>query len=241
MLFQACSIKKRTYRSGYYIEWKNHAHPVTSSEDQKKKSIKINYQETSNAVEAIPSEELASTQRNVSFPKKNNPIVFTKDECNDLITMKNGDEIKVKVIEISEKQIKYKRCDNLEGPLITVNKYDVFSIKYANGTKEIFKEEKPLTPKEPETNNKNNSPNQGSQRPKLHILAVFSILCATVGFFVVGLGPIAAIIFGAQAIKEINLAPDRYYGKGLAIAGIAIAGLIILLLLLALIFVILGF
>jgi len=55
----------------------------------------------------------------------------------DVIVLKNGDEIKSKVIEITPAEIKYKRSDNLGGPTIDILKSDVFMIKYANGTKEV--------------------------------------------------------------------------------------------------------
>jgi len=56
----------------------------------------------------------------------------------DVITLKNGDEIKAKVTEISSSEIKYKRFDNLDGPTIVIVKNDVFAINYENGTRDVF-------------------------------------------------------------------------------------------------------
>lgn len=56
----------------------------------------------------------------------------------DLIVLKNGDEIKSKVLEITPAEIKYKKFDNLDGPTVTILKTDVFMIKYQNGTKEVI-------------------------------------------------------------------------------------------------------
>lgn len=56
----------------------------------------------------------------------------------DLLTKQNGEEIQVKVLEITPSEVHYKRFDYLEGPLIVVRKADVFMIRYANGTKEVF-------------------------------------------------------------------------------------------------------
>jgi hypothetical protein len=56
----------------------------------------------------------------------------------DLLTKRNGDELLVKVIEITPSEIKYRRADNLDGPLISLWKSDVFMIRYANGTKEVL-------------------------------------------------------------------------------------------------------
>lgn len=56
----------------------------------------------------------------------------------DLIIMRNGDEVKAKVSEILQDQIKFKKWDNQDGPMYTENKSSIFMIKYQNGTKEVF-------------------------------------------------------------------------------------------------------
>ncbi|HON19858.1 MAG TPA: hypothetical protein PLW70_00780 [Bacteroidales bacterium] len=61
----------------------------------------------------------------------------------DVITLKNGDEIQAKVTEVMQDQIKYKRFDNLDGPVYFLNKSEIFMIKYQNGQKDVFKDEKP--------------------------------------------------------------------------------------------------
>lgn len=56
----------------------------------------------------------------------------------DVIIMKSGDEINAKVIKISADNIEYKKWSNLEGPVYTLSKYDVFMVKYMNGDKDVF-------------------------------------------------------------------------------------------------------
>ena len=56
----------------------------------------------------------------------------------DLLTKTTGEELQVKVLEITPTEVRYKRTDNPDGPLITVRRYDVFMIRYANGTKEML-------------------------------------------------------------------------------------------------------
>jgi len=56
----------------------------------------------------------------------------------DVIILKTGDEIKSKVLEITPDLVKYKKWENHEGPAYSVYKSDVFMIKYANGTKDVF-------------------------------------------------------------------------------------------------------
>ena len=55
----------------------------------------------------------------------------------DVITKLNGDDINAKIIEITQTEIKYKKFDNLEGPIYTLPINDVFLIKYENGNKEV--------------------------------------------------------------------------------------------------------
>ncbi|OON68356.1 hypothetical protein [Hymenobacter sp. CRA2] len=56
----------------------------------------------------------------------------------DILTKRTGDELSVKVLEVTPTEIRYKRTDNPDGPLFVVMRADVFMIKYANGTKEVM-------------------------------------------------------------------------------------------------------
>ncbi len=56
----------------------------------------------------------------------------------DLITKRSGEDIKAKIIEIGLNEVKYKRFDNPDGPLIIISKEEILIIRYENGQKEIF-------------------------------------------------------------------------------------------------------
>ena len=56
----------------------------------------------------------------------------------DMLTKTNGDEIQAKILEITPLEVKYKRTDNPDGPLIVLRRSDVFMIRYANGGKELL-------------------------------------------------------------------------------------------------------
>ena len=66
------------------------------------------------------------------------PINTFFEECDNII-LKDGKEISAKVLEVTPDLIKYKKCDNLEGPLFSINKSDVIMIRYSDGTKDIIK------------------------------------------------------------------------------------------------------
>jgi hypothetical protein len=56
----------------------------------------------------------------------------------DIIVQKTGEEIKAKVEQVLDTEIKYRKFDNLSGPLYSIKKSEVFMIKYENGSKDLF-------------------------------------------------------------------------------------------------------
>ncbi len=58
----------------------------------------------------------------------------------DFIVKKTGDEVKVKILELTPEFIKFKKFNNEDGPTHTIKKKDVFMVKYANGETEVLKE-----------------------------------------------------------------------------------------------------
>lgn len=56
----------------------------------------------------------------------------------DKLLFLDGKEQEVKITEVSSSEVKYKRLDNLEGPMFSVLKSELFMIKYANGSKEVI-------------------------------------------------------------------------------------------------------
>lgn len=59
-------------------------------------------------------------------------------EAQDIIIKNDKTEIKSKVTEITETQIKYKKWENIDGPIYNMAKSEVFLIIYANGQREIM-------------------------------------------------------------------------------------------------------
>ena len=56
----------------------------------------------------------------------------------DVITLTDGTEIKAKVNKISDKEIEYKKWNNIDGPVYTLDVNKITSIKYINGENDIF-------------------------------------------------------------------------------------------------------
>ena len=70
-------------------------------------------------------------------------IQFHLAIAQDIIYKRNGDEIKSKVSEVTSTEIKFKKSDNLDGPMFTILKSEVMMIKYSNGTKDVFQINEP--------------------------------------------------------------------------------------------------
>lgn len=71
----------------------------------------------------------------------NNNIIIAQD----IIVLRNGNEIQAKVLEIRQTEVSYKNWTNIDGPTYTKNKADIFMIKYSNGSKDVFEQEKSPT------------------------------------------------------------------------------------------------
>lgn len=143
----------------------------------------------------------------------------------DMLLFRSGEEVSVKVLEIGTQEIKYKKCDNQQGPTISVLKSDVFMITYANGSKDVFKaESNPTTSNDNTSTTNNNSSNTPAQT---NGLAVASLIFGLLGFI-----PVLGLIFGLNALRQINNNPGKYTGRGMAVAGIILSILWIVLLIL---------
>jgi hypothetical protein len=228
IMISACSVNKRRYLSGYDISFKKSkietkAHSQTSTVE-KSLNIKDSYNDVS--INSNNSNEILTSSNNeiesILFIDKTPTINSRKltDNC-DTIIMRNGKEVKCIVSEIGISEIKYKKCDNLNGPIYTVDKNEVLMIQYANGTNDIIENKK--------SPNFNNKPD--TDTIKYHPLAVAALICSTVGFFLYGIGLPLGLIFGAIAINKINKNPTKFKGRGMALTGVIIGSIILGLLL----------
>lgn len=239
----ACTVEKRVYKKGYYVNWSN------AKSAQKKQtlvykpetSIQGSFNENKSSEEGLVASAQNSILSNappLAFISrtKTNRLHKSDGDCGDLITLRNGDEIKVKVIEVGDELIKYKRCDNLEGPLFTVSKAKVFSLRYANGTKDLFSKEEAVKPANTAT--PNNLPNHQSgtvidKKLKIHPLSIWAFVLAILGL-VSGLLSIVSIILSYIAVKRIKAKNEKYRGIKLAEAARLISFILLFILLLLL-------
>lgn len=83
--------------------------------------------------------------------------VITKAQ--DIIVKNDKTELKVKVLEITDVSIRYKKFEMPDGPTYSIAKAEVFMIMYQNGTKEYMEtiQPKPAAPKQPTPQNTTNA------------------------------------------------------------------------------------
>ncbi len=68
----------------------------------------------------------------------------------DKMYKKNGDIVNSKITEVTNRSVSYKRADNPDGPVYSINKAELQRIEYQNGTEDVFFEptEKPMASKQ---------------------------------------------------------------------------------------------
>ncbi|MFA5781369.1 MAG: hypothetical protein WC868_03770 [Bacteroidales bacterium] len=238
-VLSSCTMQKRIYLSGYNVEWrkgiqksdkqtfaekKTNDAVKTKSENNVEPATILDQTQTSIADNAeANNDNLTASVGNSVIPINSTPsqqkefsVITSSDEC-DNIVLKNGEEIKAKVTEITTDEIKYKKCDNLTGPSYSIKKSEVFMIRYSNGTKDIITSNN-SAPSNTATysNNVSDKTQKNTEEKKGGGFGITSFVLSIVGLLVAGVifGPLA-IIFGIIGMIKRKL-------KGLAIAGLII-------------------
>lgn len=241
-IISSCSIEKRLYRPGYHIEWRNNNKQNNKAIEHHDQSSNVSLQpdnifkvEEVQVDNNLAEAKIESTHEINEIDKIKTLKKLTDNTCEEII-LRSGIIIKGKVTEIGVDEIKYKKCENLEGPTIVILKKDVFMIKYANGTTDVFEEEKeedhvPIS-QFPKSEVKSSNENQMTDS-----LGIISIILACLGMLItlvlsIGLGALIgliALILGIVSSKRISDNPDKLKGKGMATAGIIIGSISLLL------------
>ncbi|MBP7809170.1 MAG: hypothetical protein KA163_07755 [Bacteroidia bacterium] len=254
--FASCSLQKRHYMSGYHVSSYKKKHTVTKSSESKKAEVKKSYSANDESL-------VASSDKGILLPESKKLSLFnTKEEC-DLIVLKNADEVKVKVVEITETEIKYRKCEEPNGVIYTYKKSDVFMIKYPNGTKEMIKAPVEINtnntdvyesvPQEKAVKEKKERPQKPKEaKKKVSAFSLIGFILSMVNFFVFFLSifiyglffgsaiiGLAAVILSIIGLVKIKKNPDKYKGKSFSVLGI-IFGLILFALALMLSLILLG-
>lgn len=212
---------------GYHMEWKKTGKSETNSDkvEVNQQSVnkltpkKIFYRENNksnlsisssskNSVQLAP--ETINSKNHSSYAEEN----IMSNEC-DVIIFKKGDEVEAKVLEVGVNEIRYKKCDNLNGPTFTENKSKIFMIKFANGSKTVFDEDTAQN-----NNNSNNTNRNEDEYLKTIDSDDKSFIVAALLWFFLGLLGIHRFYLGHIGIGVLYLLTGGLCGIGWIIDGI---------------------
>lgn len=257
VLLCSCSIQKRKYQSGYYVNWHNKEakvksqNAVVASSLSNDKAGKPAGQNQDNNRSTLQNDALVASVTSLEMmPELKKTPVFLKapaDSC-DILVYNDGSEIQARVKEISSSEIKYKRCDAPDGPIYISKTSELFMIKYANGTREVIKHEAPVRQPSSYTQKPGNYPlPPGKSYRQIHPLAWVALLfgalsvfialaivstfvpfnAGTAIFIVPFILAIVAVLTGKTALNRIREHPEIYKGKGLAVPGFVMGTVIL--------------
>jgi hypothetical protein len=234
-LLSSCSIQKRKYLDGFYISrTSTGTTPVKVRQVHETKPAVLVIHEKN--VKAGEEPRLASASESRSVPAVKNsfgatPLILkdNKDSC-DVLVFNNGNEISVKIREITAEEVRFHRCDMQDGPLFVHRKAELFMAKYANGTKEIFMK------------GSDAASTAVSAKPKdtriAHPKTELALILAICGW-VIGYGSIHSLILIKQIKRDMKAEPNKYkdqdlieLASALSIAKLVLLGLVLLILLL---------
>ena len=145
----------------------------------------------------------------------------TRHPCG-YVVLYPGERVEAELLEISATEVTYRLCGQPDAAPIIRHKREVLAVVASNGD-ELFSGIYRLGSSAQQYEG-------GLDSPKLDGIAILSLVFSLAPFSLAG--PLLAVILGGISLDRINKHPDRYRGRGLALAGIII-GLIGLALVIA--------
>jgi hypothetical protein len=215
----SCSVKKRTYRNGYFIDW------VKSG---KKVTVKPAEPLSAEIIETQTEKPVASATNEPDFKRK--VLTLPPDTCADLVCLKTGEDIAATIIELTDEKVRYKRCDKPGKEITETTKDNIIMVRYSNGVVDRF-----------ESEFKESFPVVHPKAAWSFVFSIFSLFflaLTSVSFFFVFpflITLVSAIVLGHKALKKINYLPSEYKGRILARISLAICYLQVALFIVALI------
>lgn len=187
--------------------------------------------QSQNSISASISFDLLSTPVNskIAFVTPTNRKTFVNGQLNNTedcaeIIKKDGKIIEGKIIEVGVTEIKYKKCENNDGPVYSILKSDVFMIKYKNGENDVFNQN---------NSNSNENVNNVSISEPFSIVSLVSGSLALVSGLLISsyLGLIfgvLGIIFGLISLNQLKNNPNKYSKNSVKFAKIGLITSIII-------------
>lgn len=152
----------------------------------------------------------AHSLKKVDMTEQPEDIIITQPEVCDTIVLKSGSVVIGKVAEIGQNEIKYRRCDNLNGPIISISESDVSVIKYPNGTRDFF------------TSKNTVAFSDSNATKETDVFGIIGLVFSLAGLFLINFTGLIGVILGIISLHRIIKHPDKFKGKGIAKASIIV-------------------
>lgn len=231
LMISSCSVQfeKRRYTRGYYLDV--HAQ---SSENENRKPAENNIRGMKlinhNTESGIEIEEQQSAIRPLTSVRQNEPC--------DRIYFADGSQAEVKVLDVNEKEVVYRKCNEPNSPVIILNKKHISKIEFSSGARyeEGMEEGQEQNNRQEEVQKSVESTNQSqnqTQKPKqasakegfINILALFFAITGLVMLILAFLHS-WYWLFGAAIFSALG-ASLGWFGINKPLKGLAIVALII--------------
>lgn len=249
-VFSNCTMQERRYRKGFYVNTKHNKRHIKGEEYKNEDALTVIELKVKAEEVAVSKQELVASVVKAAPPiPKTKPakIKETKsDTCGDLIIMLNGVVIEARVLEVNQTNVKYKRCNNINGPTYTTALEKIERIQYKNGSQDIVdsgtKPRVRFVPSgsqlkykvidETDKNAQQKISTNKQEKSNYNQTAVGSLVCGLISFFLpaaIITGPIA-FITGIIALRQLKKGNGNK-GHGMATFGIVIGSIVLTVLL----------
>ena len=146
--------------------------------------------------------------------------------------MKDGEKIIAKVEEVSDSEIIYRACDNLEGPRYRVKLSSIERVRFANGlVEEINDNESQVENNKLWSERAKDDQDAREGKKQIEPYGLASIIFLGASFLLApilnsaGLLILAALVLAIISLVKFGREPGKYRGKGLPLAVIIFCGL----------------
>jgi hypothetical protein len=205
-------LEKRKYFKGYYIGKRHHLESNKFNFFDEKKSFPLFQQSKINLFHPPSSEDVIySSKSNISYQNTYNQLIVkpkkknnSNDTCKDELVFKNGERLKVKIIEIMPNVVRFYNCTLGSAYVSEVPKNDLSLILPHEGKAEFIDSAS--------NSNSKKTNNVAGCETKIHE----EVLIGVALFAILWLVGVPYILIRYKPVRnEILSNPDKYHGKKL--------------------------
>lgn len=231
LMISSCSVQfeKRRYTHGYYVD--------VHSRATEKEKIKVS-DNNARAIKLFDHEPESGSDVEIQHPAKRYLTSVRQNEPCDRIYFADGSQAEVKVLDVNDKEVSYRKCNEPNSPVIILNKKHISKIEFSSGAryeegKEEGQEQNNRQEEVQKTEESTNQSQKQTQKPKQAsakegIINILALIFAIMGLIMMILAFVHAWLwlFGAAIFSALG-ASLGWYGINKPLKGLGIVALII--------------